>query len=69
MRTRLGICQRKRRYATEAEALAVAARAEVTLRPYRCPLCRHYHLTGRTKGMRLPAFERERRNSAPPADM
>lgn len=61
MRTRLGICQRKRRYATEAEALAVASRADVTLRPYRCPLCRHYHLTSRTKGMRLPAFEQERR--------
>jgi hypothetical protein len=61
LRTSLGVCRRKARYASEADALAVAARAGVTLRPYRCALCRHYHLTSRTKGMRLPRFERERR--------
>ena len=27
-------------------------RADVVLRPYRCELCRDYHLTSRTKGMR-----------------
>lgn len=68
MKTTLGICQRKKRFETEEEALAVAARAEVPLRPYRCALCRHYHLTSRTKGMRLPRFERERREREQPAD-
>jgi hypothetical protein len=52
MRTRPGICVRKRRYATLREAVSVAVRANVTLRPYRCALCRDYHLTSRTKGMR-----------------
>lgn len=61
MRTRPGICRRKRLFAQEAEALAVAERADVTLRPYRCSLCRNWHLTSRTKGMKLPAFEVERR--------
>jgi hypothetical protein len=41
----------------------VAERAEVTLRPYRCELCRQWHLTSRTKGMRLPAFEIARRRA------
>nr|WP_236554944.1 hypothetical protein [Novosphingobium sp. 9U] len=61
MRTSPSICARKRRYATEAEALNVAAKAAVSLRPYCCELCRQYHLTSRTKGMRLPDFERKRR--------
>jgi len=61
MKTRPGICRRKTRYESEADALAVAEKATITLRPYRCDLCRCYHLTSRTKGMRLPAFERERR--------
>ena len=61
MRTRPGICQRKARYATEEAALDVASRAPFPLRPYRCPLCRRYHLTSRTKGMKLPPFEQERR--------
>lgn len=61
MKTAFGICQRKKRFQTEEEALAVAARADTPLRPYRCALCRRYHLTSRTKGMRVPAFERERR--------
>ncbi|MFC0203744.1 hypothetical protein [Novosphingobium soli] len=61
MRTRPGICRRKRRFATEDAALQVAAGATVALRPYKCGLCRQYHLTSRTKGMKLPGFERERR--------
>ena len=63
MRTSPGICRRKRRFAQEAEALAVAERADVTLRPYRCALCRDWHLTSRTKGMKLPAFEVARRRA------
>lgn len=54
MKTRPGICQRKRRYKTREEADAVALRAEITLRSYRCALCRNYHLTSRTKGMKVP---------------
>jgi len=57
VKTRPGVCQAKRRYADEAAALLVAERAAVTLRPYRCTLCRQWHLTSRTKGMKLPAFE------------
>ena len=64
MKTRPGVCARKRRFASEAEALTVAERAEFTLRPYRCALCRQWHLTSRTKGMKLPAFEVARRRLA-----
>lgn len=53
MRTTLRICSRKARYGSEADARAVALRADVVLRVYRCALCRDYHLTSRTKGMRL----------------
>lgn len=53
MRTRPGICLRKKRFATEAEAWIVIHQADIVLRPYRCALCRHYHLTSRTKGMRI----------------
>jgi hypothetical protein len=52
IRTKPGVCARKRRYRTERDARAVALAANVPLRPYRCELCRDYHLTGRTKGMR-----------------
>jgi len=52
MRTSFGICQKKTRYQTEQDAIAAARRADVPLRPYRCELCRKYHLTSRTKGMR-----------------
>jgi hypothetical protein len=69
MRTRLGICQRKARYASEEAALAVAAKAPFPLRPYRCGLCRQYHLTSRTKGMKVPAFERERRAGSSPNEL
>ncbi|MBB3955791.1 hypothetical protein [Novosphingobium sediminicola] len=58
MRTRPGICARKRRYASEAEAVAAALNAAITLRPYRCAICRQYHLTSRTKGMRVLRVER-----------
>lgn len=61
MRTTPGVCRRKARYANEADALAVAAKAPFPLRAYRCELCRQYHLTGRTKGMKLPRFEQARR--------
>ena len=57
VKTRLGICLRKRRLASEGAAVAAAleaqAAAEVPLRVYRCTLCRQWHLTSRTKGMRL----------------
>jgi len=54
VRTRLSICRKKRRYASEAEALEAVLRATVTLRPYRCDRCRQFHLTSRTKGKRVP---------------
>jgi hypothetical protein len=57
MKTRPGICQRKRRFATRAEADAVALRADVTLRTYKCALCGAFHLTSRTKGLRPPCPE------------
>ena len=63
MKTRPGVCRRKARYASEADALAVAERAAVTLRPYRCDLCHKWHLTSRTKGMKLPSFEIARRRA------
>ena len=64
MRTRPKICKRKTRYESEREALGVAETANIALRPYRCALCRKWHLTSRTKGMKLPAFEVERRKTA-----
>ena len=54
MRTRLSICTKKVRYPSRQEALAAAERADITLRFYRCDRCRHYHLTSRTKGKRVP---------------
>jgi hypothetical protein len=68
MQTRPGVCGRKARYASEADALSVAERASITLRPYRCTLCRQYHLTSRTKGMRLPRFEIARRAEGVPPE-
>ena len=53
MRTRLSICVKKVRYASDQEASAIAERAEIALRPYRCDRCRQYHLTSRTKGKRV----------------
>lgn len=54
MKTRPGICQKKRRFATREEAEAVALAADVTLRVYKCALCKRFHLTSRTKGLRVP---------------
>jgi hypothetical protein len=52
MRTRLSVCRRKRRFASDAEATAAALAASITLRPYRCDRCFAFHLTGRTRGKR-----------------
>jgi len=54
MRTRLSICVRKIRYASEEDALASARQSGLELRPYRCDRCLRYHLTSRTKGKRIP---------------
>jgi hypothetical protein len=54
MKTRTGICQKKRRFATREAADAAALAADVTLRTYKCALCHSYHLTSRTKGLRPP---------------
>ncbi|MXO74948.1 hypothetical protein GRI40_06900 [Altererythrobacter aerius] len=54
MRTRLSICRRKARFASEAEARAAAHGAAIALRHYRCDRCGRYHLTSRTKGKRIP---------------
>ena len=57
MKTRPGICNRKTRYASREDAELVAARAPFKLRAYRCELCRKFHLTSRTKGMKTPRHE------------
>ena len=55
MRTRLSVCRRKQRFASETEALAVAALAPgLDLRHYRCDRCGAFHLTSRRKGKRVP---------------
>ena len=54
MKTRPGICHRKRRFASREDAEAVALTADVSLRAYKCPLCKQFHLTSRTKGLRVP---------------
>jgi hypothetical protein len=53
-RTRLSVCNRKARFASEVEALLAVQGSGLTLRPYRCDRCRHFHLTSRTKGKRIP---------------
>ncbi|PEQ11499.1 hypothetical protein B2G71_16860 [Novosphingobium sp. PC22D] len=63
MRTRPAVCARKKRFASEDDANAAAERAPFALRAYRCGLCRRWHLTGRTKGMKLPPFELARRKT------
>jgi len=60
VKTRPGICQRKRRYASREEADAAALRADVRLRTYKCALCHQFHLTSRTKGLRAPRAVDER---------
>ncbi|WP_298307954.1 hypothetical protein [uncultured Erythrobacter sp.] len=57
MKTTPRICTRKKRFATREAAEEVAARADVTLRAYKCELCHQYHLTSRTKGMKTPVHE------------
>ena len=54
MRTTAGICRKKITYASPEDALAAAQAARIALRPYRCALCRRYHLTSRTKGLHMP---------------
>ena len=54
MRTRLSICARKARYPSGPEAYRASAAATIVLRPYRCDRCRHFQLTSRTKGKRVP---------------
>ncbi len=54
MRTRLSICARKARYASQQHALEAAVRADFPLRPYRCDRCWQFHLTSRTKGKWIP---------------
>jgi hypothetical protein len=49
-RTRLSICRRKRRFASEADASLAAAQDGIGLLPYRCDRCSRFHLTSRTKG-------------------
>ena len=57
MRTRLSICTRKLRFASQEEALAAARQSRLELRTYRCDRCRLFHLTSRTKGKRIPRPE------------
>ena len=59
VQTRPGICQKKRRFDTRETAEAVALQADVTLRAYKCALCKKFHLTSRTKGLRVPRLARE----------
>ena len=54
MRTTAGICRKKITYASPEDALGAALAAKIALRPYRCELCRLYHLTSRTKGLHMP---------------
>jgi len=54
VKTRPGICNRKLRFATREDAEAVALCADTPLRAYKCTLCKQFHLTSRTKGLRRP---------------
>ena len=53
MHTRLSICRKKARFPSAQDALVIAERSAVPLRPYRCDRCRMFHLTSRTKGKRV----------------
>ena len=66
VRTRPGICNRKKRYASREAAELAARDAPFRLRVYRCELCRQFHLTSRTKGMKLLPHEVGRRRSGQP---
>ena len=67
MKTRLSVCARKARFATAADARRIASAADVPLRPYTCDRCGKFHLTGRTKGKRVPLADRVPRPAADPA--
>jgi hypothetical protein len=54
VKTRPGICQKKRRFAAREAADAAALAADTPLRTYKCALCHQFHLTSRTKGLRPP---------------
>lgn len=54
VKTRPGICHKKRRFATRGAADGAALAADVPLRTYKCSLCHQFHLTSRTKGLRPP---------------
>jgi len=54
VKTRPGLCQKKRRFATREGAEDAALAAEIPLRAYKCSLCHQFHLTSRTKGLRPP---------------
>jgi hypothetical protein len=49
----LSTCAKKKRFASQAEALAAAQKASIVLHPYRCDRCAQFHLTSRTKGRRV----------------
>ena len=66
MKTRPGICHRKKQYATREAAELTAREAPFTLRAYRCALCRRFHLTSRTKGMKIPRHELDALRSGQP---
>ena len=53
-RTRLSICKRKARYASQADARQAVVQTGLVLRSYRCDRCGQFHLTSRTKGKRTP---------------
>ncbi|MDC0886721.1 hypothetical protein OAS19_02895 [Altererythrobacter sp.] len=57
MKTRLSICRKKARYLSHEEAESAAEAASFKARTYLCDRCRHYHLTSRTKGKRMPGYE------------
>ena len=57
MKTRPGICNRKKHYASLEAADEAAQSAPFKLRAYKCELCKQYHLTSRTKGMKVPRYE------------
>jgi hypothetical protein len=54
VKTRPGICQTKRRFASREAADSAALVARIPLRTYKCALCHQFHLTSRTKGLRPP---------------
>jgi len=62
MKTRSGICLKKKRYSDRESAELAAQAAPFKLRAYRCELCREFHLTSRTKGMKIPRNELPLRN-------